>query len=100
MQKYRHNIEWSSQKTYRPNYQKPIRKRKYYYDQQGDDESKESDSYITEIRRRPKKQKRKRIIYEDKIDGLPEYEPDSPTEEEQEEEDQNYEIQKSLKENN
>ena len=100
MQKYRHYIEWSSQKTYRPNYQKPIRKRKYYYDQQGDDESKESDSYITEIRRRPKKQKRKRIIYEDKIDGLPEYEPDSPTEEEQEEEDQNYEIQKSLKENN
>ena len=97
MQKYRSYIERSSQKTYRLNYQKPIRKRKYYYDQQGDDESKESDSYITEIRRRPKKQKRKRIIYEDKIDGLPEYEPDSPTEEEQEEEDQNYEIQKKSK---
>ena len=97
MQKYRSYIERSSQKTYRLNYQKPIRKRKYYYDQQGDDESKESDSYITEIRRRPKKQKRKRIIYEDKIDGLPEYEPDSPTEEEQVEEDQNYEIQKKSK---
>ena len=31
MQKYRHYIERSSQTTYRPNYQKPIRKRKYYY---------------------------------------------------------------------
>ena len=81
MQKYRSYIERLSQKTYRLNYQKPIRKRKYYYDQQGDDESKESDSYITEIRRRPKKQKRKRVIYE----------------EEQEEEDQNYEIQKKSK---
>ena len=97
MQKYRSYIEQLSQKTYRPNYQKPVRKRKYYYDQQGDDESEESDSYITEIRRGPKKQKRKRIIYEDEIDGLPEYEPDSPTEEEQEKEDQNYEIQKKSK---
>ena len=46
MQKYRSYIERSSQKTYRPNYQKPIRKRKYYYDQQGDDESEESNSCI------------------------------------------------------
>ena len=38
------------------------------------------------------KNKKKRIIYEDEIDGIPEYEPDSPTEEEQEE-DNNYEIQ-------
>ena len=53
---------------------------------------------ITEIRRQPKKQKRKRIIYEDEIDGFPEYEPDWPTEEEQEEEDQNYEIQKKSEE--
>ena len=30
MQKYRRYIERSSQKTYRPNYQKPIRKRKDY----------------------------------------------------------------------
>ena len=97
MQKYRSYIERSSQKNYCPNYQKPIRKSQYYYDQQGDDESKESDSYITEIRRQPKKQKRKRIIYEDEIDSLPEYGPDSPTEEEQEEEDQNYEIQKKSK---
>ena len=94
MQKYRSYIEPSSQKTYRPNYQKPIRKRKYYYDHKGDDESTESDSYITEIRRRPSKQNRKRTIYEGEIDALPEYEPDLPTEKEQEEEDQNYEIHK------
>ena len=97
MQKYRSYIERSSQKTYRPNYEKPIRKRKYYCDQQGDDESEESNFYITEIRRRPKNQKRKRIIYEEEIDGLPEYESDLPTEEEQEEEDRNYEIQKKSK---
>ena len=40
--------------------------------------------------------KNKKIIYEDEIDGLPEYEPDWPTEEEQEE-DENYEIQKRSK---
>ena len=55
------------------------------------EQSEEIDSYVTEIRSRPKKQK-KRIIYEDEIDGIPEYEPDSPTKEEQEE-DNNYEIQ-------
>ena len=49
----------------------------------------ESDSYITEIRRRPRKQ-RKRIIYEDEIDGVPNYETRSPREEEQED---NSEIQ-------
>ena len=38
------------------------------------------------------KNKKKRIIYEDEIDGIPEYEPDSPTEEKQEEEN-DYEIQ-------
>ena len=30
------------------------------------------------------KNKKKRIIYEDEIDGLPNYEPESPSEEEQE----------------
>ena len=74
----------------KPSYTKPIRKGKhYYYDQPG--QSEESDSYVTELRRRPKQQ-RKRIIYKDEIDGLPEYDPDSPTKEEQEE-DNNYEIQ-------
>ena len=42
MQKYRSYIERSSQKTYRRNYQKPIRKRKYYYDQQGDVKAKKA----------------------------------------------------------
>ena len=59
IQKNRSYIEQSPQKSYRQNYQKPIRKRKYYYDQQGDDESEESDSYVTEIKRRPNKQKKK-----------------------------------------
>ena len=74
---------------------KPIRKRKhYYYDKP--EQSEENDPYITEIRRRPKKQ-RKRILYEDEIDDLPEYEPDSATDEEQDE-DNNYEIQNERKE--
>ena len=74
----------------KPSYTKPIRKGKHcYYDEPG--QSEESDSYVTELRRRPKQQ-RKRIIYKDEIDGLPEYDPDSPTKEEQEE-DNNYEIQ-------
>ena len=73
-----------------------MRKRKhYYYDDHEDSE--DSDSYVREIRRRPKNQK-KRIIYEDEIDGLPEYEPHSPTEdEEQEEEQDNYKIQTKSK---
>ena len=74
----------------KPSYTKQLRKRKhYFYDEL--EQSEESDSYVTGIGRRPKKLK-KRIIYEDEIDGIPEYEPDSPTEEEQEE-DNNYEIQ-------
>ena len=79
------------QKSYQKrSYMKPLRKRKHYhYDEL--EQSKESDSYVTEIRRRPKKQK-KRIIYEDEIDGITEYEPDSPTKEEQEQ-DNIYEIQ-------
>ena len=43
------------------------------------------------------KKQRKIIIYEDEIDGLPEYEPDSPTDEEQEE-NNNYEMQNKYKE--
>ena len=88
------NIEFICKISYqKPSYTKPIRKRKhYYYDEP--EESEENDSYVTEIRRRPKKRK-KRIIYEDVIDGIPEYEPDSPTEEEQE--DNNYEIQNKYK---
>ena len=47
-----------------------------YYDES--DESDESESY-TEIRRRPKQPKKRRILYEDEIDRIP-YEPDSKTE--------------------
>ena len=87
LHKYKAYVEQLSQKSYQKpyvNYQKPIRKRKHYRDlEPEEEESDESDSYITEIRRRPRKQ-RKRIIYEDKIDGVPNYEPQSPSEEEQE----------------
>ena len=79
LHKYQTYVQNTPQRSYqKPSYQKLIRKRKhYYYDEP--EQSEESDSYVTEIRRRPKKQ-RKRILYEDEIDGPPEYEPDSPTE--------------------
>ena len=84
LQKYQHYVQNLPQKP-RMNYQKPIRKRKhYYYDDQ--EESEESDSYVTEIRRRRPNKHRKKIIYEDEIDGLPDYEPHSPTEDEEQEE--------------
>ena len=80
LHKYKAYVEQLSQKSY----QKLIRKRKHYRSlEPEEEESDESDSYITEIRRRPRKQ-RKRIIYEDEIDGVPNYEPQSPSEEEQE----------------
>ena len=44
-----------------------------------------------------KKKQRKRIIFKDEIDVLPEYEPDSPTDEEQGE-NNNYEMQNKYKE--
>ena len=55
------------QKSYqKPSYTKPIRKRKhYYYDEP--EESEESDSYVTEIRRCPKKQKKENNIRNHKI---------------------------------
>ena len=87
LQKHQNYVENLPQKSH-TKYQKPIRKRKhYYYDDQ--EESEESDSYVTEIRRRRPNKQRKRIIYEDEIDGLPEYEPHSPTEDEEQEEEQN-----------
>ena len=74
------------------NYQKPIRKRKYYYyDDQ--EESEESNFYV---RRHPNKH-RKKIIYEDEIDGLPDYEPHSPTEDEEQEEEYNNKVQTKSK---
>ena len=92
LQKYQNYVQKNTQ--WNPSYQRyrasTIRTRKHYHYHKSE-QSEESDSYVTEIRRRPKKQ-RKRIVYGDETDGLPEYEPDSPTEEEQEE-DNSYEIQ-------
>ena len=79
LQKYQDYIQNKPQRSY----QKPTRKRKHYYYNEPE-ESEESNSFVTEIRRRPKRQ-RKRIIYRDEIDGLPEYEPNSPTDEDQKE---------------
>ena len=91
LQKCKDYVEQIHQRSYqKSSYQKPLRKRKHY--QPADEKNEESDSYVTEIRRRrPKKQAKRRIIYEDEIDSLPEYEPESPTKDEQEED--NYEIQ-------
>ena len=95
LHKYRNYFQNIPQKSYqKPSYTKPMRKRKhYYYDEP--EESEESNSYVTEIRRRPKKQKT-RIICKDKIDRIPENESDSPTKEDQEE-DNNYKIQNKYK---
>ena len=90
LQKYQDYIQNIPQRSY----QKPTRKRKHYYYNEPE-ESEESNSFVTEIRRRPKRQQ-KRIIYRDEIDGLPEYEPNSPTDEDQEERD--YQIQTKRKE--
>ena len=96
LQKYQNYVENLPQKSH-TKHQKPIRKRKHYY-YENQEESNESDSYVTEIRRRRPNKQRKRIIYEDEIDGVPEYEPHSPTEdEEQEEEQDNYKIQTKSK---
>ena len=93
IQKYQNYIQYNqntSEKYRKPNFEKPKRKRIQYYDES--DERDESESY-TEIRRRPKQQKKRRILYEDEIDGIP-YEPDSPTEDEKQEEDNIYESKK------
>ena len=95
LQKHQNYVENLPEKSH-TKYQKPITKRKhYYYDDQ--EESEESDSYVTEIWRRRPNKKRKRIMYEDEIDGLPEYEPHSPTEDEEEIEEQNNYKTKSKK---
>ena len=87
LQKYQQYVQNVSQNPYRkPSYLRPKRKRiPYYY------ESDESDPYISEVRKRPRKSQKRKIIYEDDIDGIP-YEPDSPTEEEDQEDDI-YEVQ-------
>ena len=44
--------------TPRKNYSRPIRKRKHYRDLELEKESDESESYVTEISRRPTRQKK------------------------------------------
>ena len=89
LQKYQHYIQNVSQTPYRkPSYTKPKRKRFEYYDAS---ESQESNSYISKIRKRPRQTKKRKIIYEDDVDGVLN-EPDSPTEEEEEEEEENDDI--------
>ena len=77
---------------------RPKRKRIQYFD-----ESDESDSYVTEIRKRPREQKKIYIYiykhYDDDLDGVP-YEPDSPTKEEEQEEDDICERQKKKQKKN
>ena len=93
IQKYQNYIQYNqniSEKYRKPNFEKPKRKRIQYYDES--EESDESESY-TEIRRRPKRPKKRRMLCEDEIDGIP-YEPDSPTEDEKQEEDDIYESKK------
>ena len=83
-QQYVQNVLQNSHR--KPSYVRPKRKRIQYYD-----ESDESDLYILEIRKHPRKSQKRKIIYEDNFDGIP-YEPDSPTEEEDQEDDI-YEVQ-------
>ena len=92
LQKYQQYIQNISQTWYRKqSYIRPKRKRMQYYDESG-----KRDSYISEIRKRHRKPKKRKIIYEDDIDGVP-YEANSPTEEEEQEGDDIYEVQKKSK---
>ena len=87
LKKYQQYVQNVSQTPYRkPSYVRPKRKRIQYYD-----ESDEIDSYISEVRKRPRKSQKRKIIYEEDIDGTP-YEADSPIEEEDQEDDI-YEVQ-------
>ena len=83
IQKYQIYIQYNQnilEKYRKPNFEKPKKKKIQYYDES--DESNESESY-TEIRR-PKQPKKRRILYEDEIDGIP-YEPDLSTEDKKQE---------------
>ena len=89
LRKYQQYVQNVSETPYRePSYVRLKRKRIQYYD-----ESDESDSYISEVRKHPKKLQKRKIIYEDDIDGIA-YEPDSPTEEEDKED--YYEVQNNI----
>ena len=57
LHKYKTYVEQMSQ-TPRKNFSRPIRKRKHYRDLGLEEESDESESYVTEISRRPTRQKK------------------------------------------
>ena len=62
LHKYQSYVEqMQSQKISRKNYSRPITKRKHY-DLGPEEETDESDSYVTEIRRRQRKQKKENIL--------------------------------------
>ena len=83
LRKYQQYVQNVSETPYRePSYVRLKRKRIQYYD-----ESDESDSYISEVRKHPRKSKKRKIIYEDNNDGIP-YEP-----KEEDQEDDIYEVQ-------
>ena len=94
LHKYQSYVEQLNQTSHKKYYSKFMRKIEPYHDLQPEsDETDESDSYV-EVRRRPKKY-RKKIAYEDELDGIPNYEPKSPSEDEQEENE--VEIKKPIK---
>ena len=98
LQKYKKYVEQIQPRNKKKYYENPLRKRKYYqrnYEQ--DDSDDDSDTYITEIRKR-KKRPKKRIIYEDQIDGISEPDTDlQVSEEEEQEQEAKAEINKNKK---
>ena len=82
LQKYAAYVEQLRQNSPRKYYQRPIRKRKHYYDLQPLESDETEDDTYEEVRRRPK-QYRKKIKYEDAIDGIPDYEDEQEDENEQ-----------------
>ena len=91
LEKYKKYIEQIQPRTSPNLYEKPLRKRKFFkrnYERrfgEEQDDSDVSDEYITDVRKRRKKT-RKRLIYDDEIDGdeqsEPEIELDDPEEKE------------------
>ena len=97
LQKYKKYVEQIQPRNKKKYYENPLRKRKYYqrsYEQ--DDSDDDSDTYITEIRKR-KKRPKKRILYEDEIDGISEPDTDPQVREEEQEQEAKPEINKNKK---
>ena len=95
LHKYKNYVELLPQKSYQKAYPRPIRKRKHYHDLEHEQEDR--DEYITDIRRRKRNKPRKRIFYEEEVNGISDQEPDSPPSEE--EQDIKPEIKSQLKTN-